>query len=589
MQLLTVHSEASLSKQGAHPMCKRVMFVILMGLCLSLSTNKVNSTPFKKIKAAPIPKDQFQPISVPPPSRGGFCLIQNDDGIPVWYAADFDSGIGIAVFLDPEKCGVQIPYPFKITDVHLYLEGSFSDSIVWPVMIQVSIKELMENDECQGPGNSLFSQFFLIPADSDYSYLGRPMNLGLAQPVCTSHPFFLEVEYKTKTDTLHPLPGLLMDSEVAIEDSCDNWGMAYGMHVRWTYFWLGSPPGDAIIHATGYTQTIECDSCWYWKPDRPSQTHPAPSGMPDFGQYQFSPPDSMALSGPTALANGLWWLDAVPLGMNPPQLIQLLSDYFHTRPDSATLVDSIQKGLDRYFQDYGFYLYGQIFFQPQFYQLEDSLERSKEIILLLGFWQFEPDLREWFRFGGHFVTMSGVCSESLWVGLSDPARDAAEYGWTGRVRPNPHPSHPQGDTLHNHPQYISHDIYQAILESPSPGGFWSLSNYPLIDDLFLFEGRNFQPGQGIYSHPFMPSRPVFAEVEYAVMILSYICGDANGDGNINSADVAYLINYLFVSGPPPNPLWAGDTNSDGNINSADVAYLINYLFVNGPEPRAPGE
>jgi hypothetical protein len=68
------------------------------------------------------------------------------------------------------------------------------------------------------------------------------------------------------------------------------------------------------------------------------------------------------------------------------------------------------------------------------------------------------------------------------------------------------------------------------------------------------------------------------------VILGYLQGDANGDGLINSADVSYLINYLFVNGPAPNPLGAGDANCDGNINSADVAYLINYLFVGGPPP-----
>ena len=64
-------------------------------------------------------------------------------------------------------------------------------------------------------------------------------------------------------------------------------------------------------------------------------------------------------------------------------------------------------------------------------------------------------------------------------------------------------------------------------------------------------------------------------------------GDANADGNINSADVAHLINYLFVGGPKPIPLEAGDPNCDGNINSADVSYLINYLFVAGPVPCDP--
>jgi hypothetical protein len=61
-------------------------------------------------------------------------------------------------------------------------------------------------------------------------------------------------------------------------------------------------------------------------------------------------------------------------------------------------------------------------------------------------------------------------------------------------------------------------------------------------------------------------------------------GDVNGDGTINSADVVYVINYLFVNGPAPDPLWVGDCNCDGVVNSADVVYLINYLFVSGPPP-----
>jgi hypothetical protein len=65
----------------------------------------------------------------------------------------------------------------------------------------------------------------------------------------------------------------------------------------------------------------------------------------------------------------------------------------------------------------------------------------------------------------------------------------------------------------------------------------------------------------------------------------FIRGDVNGDDVINSADIVYLINYLFVYGPAPQPQDAGDANHDGAINSADVAYLINYLFVGGPPPN----
>ena len=65
------------------------------------------------------------------------------------------------------------------------------------------------------------------------------------------------------------------------------------------------------------------------------------------------------------------------------------------------------------------------------------------------------------------------------------------------------------------------------------------------------------------------------------------CGDANGDGVTNSADIVYLINYLFKNGQAPDPLWVGDCNCDQVINSSDVVYLINYLFKGGPVPGEP--
>jgi hypothetical protein len=62
-------------------------------------------------------------------------------------------------------------------------------------------------------------------------------------------------------------------------------------------------------------------------------------------------------------------------------------------------------------------------------------------------------------------------------------------------------------------------------------------------------------------------------------------GDLNADGKVNVADVSYLINYLFIGGPPPEPEWTGDTNADCQVNTTDVIYLINYLFIGGPAPK----
>jgi hypothetical protein len=70
-------------------------------------------------------------------------------------------------------------------------------------------------------------------------------------------------------------------------------------------------------------------------------------------------------------------------------------------------------------------------------------------------------------------------------------------------------------------------------------------------------------------------------------IVQFKCGDVDGDGGLNAADVVYLINYLFIDGPPPVPMAVGDINCDGAINAADVVYLINYLFIHGPKPCSP--
>jgi len=67
------------------------------------------------------------------------------------------------------------------------------------------------------------------------------------------------------------------------------------------------------------------------------------------------------------------------------------------------------------------------------------------------------------------------------------------------------------------------------------------------------------------------------------------CGDTNCDGNVNGADVSFLINYLFVGGPKPCwPIDRADVNWDHKIAGNDASYLINYLFVGGPKPRCPG-
>jgi hypothetical protein len=62
-------------------------------------------------------------------------------------------------------------------------------------------------------------------------------------------------------------------------------------------------------------------------------------------------------------------------------------------------------------------------------------------------------------------------------------------------------------------------------------------------------------------------------------------GDQNHDHVISSADVIYLVNYIFKAGPAPQPcIAAGDVNCSGGVSSADIIYMVNFVFKSGPGP-----
>jgi hypothetical protein len=82
-------------------------------------------------------------------------------------------------------------------------------------------------------------------------------------------------------------------------------------------------------------------------------------------------------------------------------------------------------------------------------------------------------------------------------------------------------------------------------------------------------------------------RPVSAVVRVTCCIGDR--GNVDGDilDDVNVADLTYLVDYLFRSGPPPPCPDEADVNNDGaGINVADLTYLVDYLFRTGPPPSS---
>jgi hypothetical protein len=64
----------------------------------------------------------------------------------------------------------------------------------------------------------------------------------------------------------------------------------------------------------------------------------------------------------------------------------------------------------------------------------------------------------------------------------------------------------------------------------------------------------------------------------------FICGDVNKDETVNILDISYLIAYLYMGGPAPDPIESADVNNDSAVNIIDISYLIAYLYMGGPDP-----
>jgi hypothetical protein len=65
------------------------------------------------------------------------------------------------------------------------------------------------------------------------------------------------------------------------------------------------------------------------------------------------------------------------------------------------------------------------------------------------------------------------------------------------------------------------------------------------------------------------------------------CGDANHSGYTDIDDIIYLVGYIFLGGPAPDPLEIGDVNCLDEVDIDDVTYLVNYVFLGGPLPCDP--
>ena len=63
-----------------------------------------------------------------------------------------------------------------------------------------------------------------------------------------------------------------------------------------------------------------------------------------------------------------------------------------------------------------------------------------------------------------------------------------------------------------------------------------------------------------------------------------IPGDIDISGEVNIADLIYIVDYSFTGGPAPLLPNLADVDGSCSIDIADIVHLVDYMFVEGPPP-----
>ena len=75
----------------------------------------------------------------------------------------------------------------------------------------------------------------------------------------------------------------------------------------------------------------------------------------------------------------------------------------------------------------------------------------------------------------------------------------------------------------------------------------------------------------------------------SVTVMLSMCGDVNGNGDIDISDITRLISFLYLHGDPPPVMRVANINGspDGTIDISDITYIIAALYIDHRELNCP--
>lgn len=183
------------------------------------------------------------------------------------------------------------------------------------------------------------------------------------------------------------------------------------------------------------------------------------------------------------------------------------------------------------------------------------------------------------------IIFSCACNNA-WPEYDNLAKRLLEHGSAGMVASTRVSWYNEGWTYEESGGNASLDYYffhYMIVEGEKVGDALYSSKLYYLNHLFWsFADPEWTPQQNLLDFNLYGDPALVREG-----ISEFTRGDANGDGEINVADIVYLVNFLYRGGGQPVPMEAGDANCDTVVNVGDVVFLVNYLYKAGDPPGCP--
>lgn len=148
-----------------------------------------------------------------------------------------------------------------------------------------------------------------------------------------------------------------------------------------------------------------------------------------------------------------------------------------------------------------------------------------------------------------------------------------------------------GLTILNNAAYMHDNLAIEIASqrwlSVSPAG-GSIQPYNDSTIQVLFDATELEAGvyngllQVTSNDPDTPSMTIPVALTVTEPI-TYICGDADGNGEAAIiSDLVYLVAYMFSDGPPPPEMAAVDVDGSPGYSIGDLVYMVDFMFNGGP-------